>query len=379
LTSARSATAEEVAPPANEIELTLRALLARCADPYANHVAARIAVIEGDGIGHEVIPAALRIVAALGLGLEFHALDVGAERFLDTGDALPDDAFKRLATADAVLLGAIGDPRITDPAYTTQTLVRIRNDLDLYANVRPARLLDDRLSPLRDQQRGHTDMVVVRENTEGLYSALGGRFHVGTDQEIAVQEHVSTQHGVSRVIDYAFRIARRGVVMAHKRNAMPHAGALWHRCLAEAQAAHPGIPARDMAIDACALHMIGNPAEFDVIVTENCFGDILSDIAGALIGGVGMSPSANLNAETGRAMFEPVHGSAPDIAGTGKANPVAAVLTCALMLRHLGYPDEAAAVESATESAVHARDCTPDAGGCLSTAEAAVAIIRRLP
>jgi 3-isopropylmalate dehydrogenase len=341
-------------------------------------VAARIAVIEGDGIGHEVIPAALGIVAALGLGLDFETLDVGAERFLDTGDALPDDTFKRLTTADAVLLGAIGDPRITDPAYTAQTLARIRGDLDLYANVRPARLLDDRLSPLRDPQRRSADMIVVRENTEGLYSSLGGRFRPGTEQEIAIQEHISTHHGVSRVIDYAFRIARRNVVMACKRNAMPHAGALWHRCLAEAQAAHPAIPARDMAIDACALHMIVNSAEFDVIVTENCFGDILSDIAGALIGGVGMSPSANLNPETGRAMFEPVHGSAPDIAGTGQANPVAATLTCALMLRHLGYPSEAAAIESATESAVRARECTPDAGGTLTTHEAAAAITRRL-
>lgn len=344
---------------------------------YPNHVAAQIAVIEGDGIGQEVIPAALRVLGALGAGLEFAPLDVSAQRFLATGDAFPAGGFGELLAADAILLGAIGDPRVADPGYTAQTLIRIRSELDLYANVRPARLLAGRLSPLRDEPA--VDLLVVRENTEGLYAGLGGRLRPGTAAEIATQEHVSTYHGVARVIAHAFRAARREVVMADKPNAMPHAGALWHRCWREAQSAHPGVAARHLAIDACALHLIRDPAAFDVIVTENCFGDILSDLAGGLAGGLGLAPSANLNPETGRGMFEPVHGSAPDIAGTGLANPAAAILTGALLLRHLGLAAEAAAVEAAVAGAVRARECTPDAGGTLSTSEAAAAVARRLP
>ena len=341
-------------------------------------MAAQIVVIEGDGIGREVIPAAIGVIRQLELGLEFQPVNVGAERFLQTGEALGEDDFARIEAADAVLLGAIGDPRIADPRYVWQTLGRICRELDLYANVRPARLLSGRLNPLRDPGPRAADIVVVRENTEGLYSRMGGRFKPGTPEEMAIQEHVSTFHGVTRILDYAFSAARSSVVLADKWQAMPHAGALWQRCWRDARNAHPDVPARHMAIDACALHMIAEPWQFDVIVTENCFGDILSDIAGGLIGGVGLAPSANINAVTGRAMFEPVHGSAPDIAGTGTANPVAAILAGALMLRHLGFAREAAAVEAATVAAVEAGECTADAGGSLSTREAAVAIARRL-
>jgi len=341
-------------------------------------VAAQIVVIEGDGIGREVIPAAIGVIRQLGLGLEFQPVNVGAERFLRTGEALHEDDFAQIEAADAILLGAIGDPRIADPRYVWQTLGRIRRELDLYANVRPARLLSGRLTPLRDPGPRAADIIVVRENTEGLYSRMGGRFKPGTAEEMAIQEHVSTFHGVTRILDYAFSAARSGVVLADKWQAMPHAGALWQRCWRDARDAHPDIPARHMAIDACALHMIAEPWQFDVIVTENCFGDILSDIAGGLVGGVGLAPSANINAVTGRAMFEPVHGSAPDIAGTGTANPVAAILAGALMLRHLGFAREGAAVEAAATAAVEAGECTADAGGSLSTREAAVAIARRL-
>ena len=341
-------------------------------------MAAQIVVIEGDGIGREVIPAAIGVIRQLELGLEFQPVNVGAERFLQTGEALGEDDFARIEAADAVLLGAIGDPRIADPRYVWQTLGRICRELDLYANVRPARLLSGRLNPLRDPGPRAADIVVVRENTEGLYSRMGGRFKPGTPEEVAVQEHISTFHGVTRILDYAFSAARSCIVLADKWQAMPHAGALWQRCWRDARAAHPDTPARHMAIDACALHMISEPWQFDVIVTENCFGDILSDIAGGLIGGVGLAPSANINPVTGRAMFEPVHGSAPDIAGTGTANPVAAILAGALMLRHLGFAREAAAVEAATVAAVEAGECTADAGGSLSTREAAVAIARRL-
>jgi 3-isopropylmalate dehydrogenase len=341
-------------------------------------VSARVVVIEGDGIGREVIPAAIGVIRRLELSLEFMPLNVGAERYLQSGEAFTDDDFAQLETADAILLGAIGDPRITDTRYSWQTLGRIRRELDLYANVRPARLLGGQLSPLRDPGPRPADIIIIRENTEGLYSRMGGRFKPGTPEEMAIQEHVSTFHGVTRILDYAFAAARSCVVLADKWQAMPHAGALWQRCWRDARAAHPDMPARHMAIDACALHMISDPWQFDVIVTENCFGDILSDIAGGLIGGVGLAPSANINATTGRAMFEPVHGSAPDIAGTGTANPAAAILSGALMLRHLGFAAEAAAVEAAVADAIGAGECTADAGGSLSTREAAAAIARRL-
>lgn len=337
-----------------------------------------IGVIAGDGIGGEVVPAALAVLGRTGLDLAIQHFDVGADRFLRTGTAISDEEMAELAEVDAILLGAIGDPRISDPGYTAGTLARLRGGFDLYANVRPARLLDDRLSPLRDPQRRRADVIVVRENTEGLYTTLGGRFKEGTDEETALQEHLNTHRGVSRVIEHAFRLARREVVMASKWNAMPHAGALWLRCWQDARARHPEIPSRHLAVDACALHLVLNPAEFDVVVTENCFGDILSDVAAAVVGGLGVVPSASVNAETGRALFEPVHGSAPDIAGRGVANPVAAILSCALMIRHLGFDAEAAAVEWAVGEAVRAGECTPDIGGDLSTAEAAAAVARRL-
>ena len=346
-------------------------------------MAAQIVVIEGDGIGREVIPAAIGVIRRLELGLEFQPLNVGAERYLQTGEALPEDDFAQLETADAILLGAIGDPRITDSHYVWQTLGRIRRELDLYANVRPARLLCHRLSPLLDPGPRAADIIVVRENTAGLCGRMGGRFKPGTPEEMAIQEHVSTFHGVTIILDYAFSAARSCVVLADKWQAMPHAGALWQRCWRDARAAHPDTPARHMAIDACALHMISDPWQFDVVVTENCLGDILSDIAGGLIGGVGLAPSANINAVTGRAMFEPVHGSAPDIAGTGTANPAAAILAGALMLRHLGFDAEGDLVEEAVRLQVvdgaHTPDLVPALGGsAASTEEVAAQLLERL-
>jgi len=341
-------------------------------------VPARVVVIEGDGIGREVIPAAVEVIRRLGLGLEFHPLNVGAERYLKTGEALPEDDFAQIEAADAILLGAIGDPRITDPRYSWQTLGRISRELDLYANVRPARLLCHRLSPLRDPGPRAADIIVVRENTAGLCGRMGGRFKPGTPEEMAIQEHVNTFRDITRILDYAFSTARSSVVLADKWQATPHAGALWQRCWRDARAAHPDTPARHMAIDACARHMISGPWQFDVVVTGNCPGDVLSDIAGGLTGGAGLAPSANINATTGRAMFGPAHGSAPGIAGTGTANPAAAILAGALMLRHLGFAAEAGAVESAVAGAMQAGECTADAGGSLSTREAAVAIAQRL-
>ena len=338
----------------------------------------KVSVIEGDGIGHEVIPAAVAVLSSLSLGLEFEHFDAGAERYLATGEALPQPMYDQVVQADAVLLGAIGDPRIKDSGYSTQVLMRLRTGLDLYANVRPALLLDDRLSPLRDPSRRHLDVIVLRENTEGLYSGQGSTFNAGSEREVAIQDHYNTHLGVSRVIEYAFTIARREVAMADKWNAMPHAGALWQRRFWAIAAAHPQVPARHLMIDAAALHLLQDPSQFDVIVTENAFGDILSDLCGGLAGGLGVAPSANLNPTTGKGMFEPVHGSAPDIAGRGIANPLAAILTGALMLDHLGFKREAGAVRAAVAATVREGECTRDLGGNLSTSEVRDAVIRRL-
>ncbi|HEX6548056.1 MAG TPA: isocitrate/isopropylmalate dehydrogenase family protein [Candidatus Dormibacteraeota bacterium] len=337
-----------------------------------------VSVIPGDGIGREVIPEAVRVLEALQLGLEFETCDAGAERFLASGQAMPQEMYDQVVAADAILLGAIGDPRIEDPAYSAQVLRRLRNGLDLYANVRPARLLDDRLSPLKDAERRAIDVIVVRENTEGLYSGQGSTFHRGSEREVAIQDHYNSYTGVSRVIEYAFGIARREVAMADKWNAMPHAGGLWQRCFREAAARHPEVRARHLMIDACALHLIHNPSSFDVLVTENCFGDILSDICASLAGGLGVAPSANVNPSTSKGVFEPVHGSAPDIAGQGVANPAAAILTAALLVQHLGFAEAAERVREAVGAAIRACECTRDMGGSLSTSEAGAAIIRRL-
>ena len=347
--------------------------------PEAAHRTRRhIAVIEGDGIGHEVVPAAVRLLETLSLGLEFERFDVGAERFLATGAAMPDEVYEQVTAADAVLLGAIGDPRITAPGYSSQVLMRLRRGLDLFANVRPAQLFHERLSPLKNLDRRQVDLVVLRENTEGLYSGRGSRVDAGTEREVAIQEQYNTYAGVTRVIEYAFRIARTEVCMCDKWNAMPHAGALWQERFWTIAKRYPNVRARHLMIDAAALHLVQDPSHFDVIVTENCFGDILSDLAAALAGGLGVAPSANLNPNTLKGVFEPVHGSAPDIAGRGVANPVATILTAGLALDHLGFDAEAKAVRNACREAIRARDCTRDLGGSLNTVEATDAIIRRL-
>ena len=256
--------------------------------------------------------------------------------------------------------------------------MRLRRGLDLFANVRPAQLFHERLSPLKDLDRRQVDLVVLRENTEGLYSGQGSRFDAGTEREVAIQDHYNTYEGVTRVIEYAFRIARTEVCMCDKWNAMPHAGALWQERFWTIAKLHPNVRARHLMIDAAALHLVQDPSHFDVIVTENCFGDILSDLAAALAGGLGVAPSANLNPATRKGVFEPVHGSAPDIAGRGVANPVATILTAALALAHLGFEAESKAVREACREAVRARECTRDLGGSLNTVEATDAIIRRL-
>jgi 3-isopropylmalate dehydrogenase len=257
-------------------------------------------------------------------------------------------------------------------------LLRLRFELDLYVNLRPAKLYDDRLSPLRREERRGIDLLIVRENTEGLYVGMGGRFKKGTDQEVAIQEDLNTHLGVTRIIDYAFGVAKREVVMVDKSNAMTHAGALWQERWKAVAVQHPGVKTRHLYVDAAAMQLVRDPTQFDVIVTGNLFGDILSDLTAELIGGMGVAPSGNINPETKRGLFEPVHGTAPDIAGKGVVNPIGAILSASMMVRHLGQTDMANAIEGAVESAIRAGDCTRDLGGNLGTREVGDAVAKRL-
>jgi len=257
-------------------------------------------------------------------------------------------------------------------------LLRLRFELDLYVNLRPAKLYDDRLSPLRKQERRKVDLLIVRENTEGLYVGMGGRFKKGTDDEVAIQEDVNTHLGVTRIIDYAFKVAKREVVMVDKSNAMTYAGGLWQDCWKAVAPKYLDIKTRHLYVDAAAMQLVRDPTQFEVIVTGNLFGDILSDLTAELIGGMGVAPSGNINPETRRGLFEPVHGTAPDIAGKGIVNPVGAILSASMMVRHLGQSEMASAIEGAVESALRAGECTRDLGGGLSTSEVGDAVAKRL-
>jgi 3-isopropylmalate dehydrogenase len=340
----------------------------------------RVAVIAGDGIGSDVIAEAVKVLEALG-GLELERLPWSADYYLQTGITVPPGGYDTLRSFDAILVGALGDPRVPGNQHARDILLGTRFELDLYVNYRPVRLLDDRLSPLRNRTRKDVNFVVFRENTEGMYVGIGGRFKPGTADEIAVQEEVNTYKGVHRIVRHAFEYARanglKKVCMADKSNAMMHGHALWQRVFAELRAAYPDVEATHMFIDALAMFMVQNPGQFEVIVTNNLFGDIITDIGGALQGGLGMAASGNLH--PGRtSMFEPVHGSAPPLAGKNVANPIGAILSAALMLDTLGRKDDAARIERAVEGAVHAGDVTQDVGGSLGTRQAGDAIVKRL-
>jgi 3-isopropylmalate dehydrogenase len=337
-----------------------------------------IAVLPCDGAGKEVVPEAIKVLRAAGADYEFQEFDVNADQFLRTGEPIPDATWKELEKADAILFGAVGDPRVNDATYLAGVLLRLRFELDLYVNLRPAKLYDDRLSPLRHQDRRKIDLLIVRENTEGLYVGMGGRFKKGTENEVAIQEDLNTHHGVSRIIEYAFGVAQREVVMVDKSNAMTYAGALWQERWKAVAARHREIKTRHLYVDAAAMQLVRDPTQFDVIVTGNLFGDILSDLTAELIGGMGIAPSGNVNPETGRGLFEPVHGTAPDIAGKGVVNPIGAILSASMMVRHLGNTEMANAIEGAVESAIRAGDSTRDLGGLLSTREVGDAVARRL-
>jgi len=339
----------------------------------------RVAVIPGDGIGKEVVPQAVKVIEAAGVGLDLAYFDWGADRYLADGTTVTPDGFEKLGRDfDAILLGAFGDPRVPTNIHAKQILLGMRFGMDLYANIRPVRLLDSLLCPLKGIEPKDMDFVVIRENTEGVYVDCGGVFRQGTRDEIAIQEDINTRKGVERIIRYAFEYcahncrvdgcSRSRVLMCDKSNAMSYAGALWQRVYKEVSAEYPTIQSEHMYVDALAMQMVRDPRQFDVIVTNNMFGDILSDLAAALQGGLGMAPSGNLHPGK-TSMFEPVHGSAPPLAGKNLANPMGAILSAALMLEYLGFSAAARRIEAAVLKAVRERKTTEDLGGRLGTRE----------
>jgi len=346
----------------------------------------RIAIVAGDGIGVDVTKEAVKVLEAVdrrrSLDLQLTSFPWSADHYLATGETVPPGAFDRLARDfDAVFMGAFGDPRVPDMKHAAEILLGARFQLDLYVNFRPVRCLADRLCPLRGYAAKDVDFVVFRENTEGAYVGSGGNFKKGTPDEVAVQEDLSTRKGVERILRAAFEHARtrprKRLVMSDKSNAMRFVGDLWQRAFAEVAREFPDIASSHLYIDALCMQIVRDPRAFDVVVTNNMFGDIVTDLGAALQGGLGMAASGNIH--PGRlSMFEPVHGSAPKYAGTGKANPFGAILTIGLLLEHVGRPAEAAAIERAVQSCVEAERCTSDVGGTLSTAQAGDAVVERL-
>jgi len=342
----------------------------------------RIAVVPGDGIGKEVIPFAIGVLQASGAPLEFTIFDWGADRYLIDGTTVPPDGFVTLARDfDAIFVGALGDPRVPTNIHAKEILLGMRFQMDLYANVRPVKLLDASLCPLKNATPADINFTVIRENTEGVYSGMGGNFKFGTEDEVAMQEDINTRKGVERVIRYAFEYAcahgRKKVLMADKSNVMTYAGGLWQRVFKVVAAEFPDIATQHMYVDALCLQMVREPQSLDVIVTNNMFGDIITDLAAALQGGLGMAASGNIH--PGRtSMFEPVHGSAPPMASKNQANPMGAILTGAMMLAHLGLQGEAAKVEAAVLDAVREKMTTSDVGGTTGTRECAQWITKRV-
>jgi 3-isopropylmalate dehydrogenase len=345
----------------------------------------RFAMVPGDGIGVDVTREAVKVLEAVAepasLELDLVRFDFGADRYLETGETLPAEALDVFRSFDAVFMGAFGDPRVPDMKHATDILLGTRFKLDLFANVRPVRCLHDRLCPLRGYTAADVDFVVFRENTEGLYVGMGGIFKKGTSDEVAVQEDVNTRKGVERIIRHAFQYARAEgrtkVTMSDKSNALRYGHDLWLRVFQEVAAEYPEVESNHLYIDALAMQLIKDPGQFEVIVTCNMFGDIVTDLGAQLQGGLGMAASGNLH--PGRtSMFEPVHGSAPKYAGKELANPFGAILTAGMMLAHTGVPEAAAWIERAVRDCIEAGECTRDVGGRLGTAATGDAVVRRL-
>jgi 3-isopropylmalate dehydrogenase len=325
----------------------------------------KLAIIPGDGIGPEVVAEAEKVLDAVTAGSEIRFdrthFSLGAGRFLDTGDTLTDDDLAAIRAHDAILLGAVGgvpgDPRLKNANIERGLLLKLRFELDHYVNLRPSKTYPGFPTPLAEP--GDIDFVVVREGTEGPYVGNGGAIRRGTPHEVANETSVNTAFGVERVVRFAFALAerrRRRVTLVHKTNVLVHAGGMWQRIVEAVAAEHPGVAVDYLHVDAATIFLVTNPGRFDVIVTDNLFGDILTDLAGAVTGGIGLAASGNINPDgTAPSMFEPVHGSAPDIAGQEKADPTAAILSVALLLDHLGLAGEADRVTRAVEADIAER------------------------
>ncbi|MEW1961591.1 3-isopropylmalate dehydrogenase [Microbacterium sp. NPDC077644] len=342
----------------------------------------KLAVIPGDGIGPEVVAEAEKVLDAVtahsDVAFDKTRFSLGAARFLETGDTLTDEDLDAIKANDAIILGAVGgtpgDPALKAANIERGLLLRLRFTLDHYVNLRPSKLYPGAAGPLADP--GDIDFVVVREGTEGPYVGNGGAIRVGTPHEVANETSVNTAYGVERVVRYAFELAerrRQKLTLVHKTNVLVHAGGMWQRIVNEVAGEHPGVAVDYLHVDAATIFMVSNPSRFDVIVTDNLFGDILTDLAGAVTGGIGLAASGNINPDgTFPSMFEPVHGSAPDIAGQQKADPTAAILSVALLLDHLGLREESDRVTSAVEADIAERL------GSRTTTEVGDAIIARL-
>jgi 3-isopropylmalate dehydrogenase len=359
-------------PPQNEVSNTPPALPMR-----RGGKAARIAVIPGDGIGKEVTPESLKVLRALagasGRSMEFVEFDWGADKYLREGVSLPDGAVEMLRDEfDAILFGALGDPRVPSNQHAADILLGLRFKLDLYVNARPTELLHPQLTPLHSRTEKDIRFMTFRENTEGLYVGVGGFFKKGTADEVAVQEDVNSRKGVERIIRYAFEYAKskglKRVCMSDKSNAMTFAHDLWQRVFKQVRTEYPAIESRHLYIDTLAMELVRDPSQFDVIVTCNLFGDIISDLGAQLAGGLGLAPSGNIHPGQ-TSLFEPVHGSAPNIAGKGIANPLGSALASAMMLDFLGWHVESATLNDAVKAAVQANFVTPDLGSNRTTTE----------
>lgn len=346
----------------------------------------KIAVVPGDGIGTEVIDEGCKLLDALNasrdLGLELVRKDWGAERWLKDGVGIPEGGLEDLQdNYGAVYFGALGDPRIPDMAHGREILLGMRFGLDLYVNLRPTKVFDARLCPLKDKGPDDVDFVIFRENTEDLYVSMGGRFKKGTPEEVAIDESMNTRMGTERIIRAAFeytrKVGRKKVTLSDKSNAVRFGGALWQETFADVAKEFPEIETDHRFVDVMAMELVTKPEAFDVVVANNLFGDILSDIGAGLCGSLGLAASANMH--PGKiGLFEPVHGSAPDIAGQGKANPFAAFLTAAMLLDFVDATEEAKAINAAVLAALEAKEMTADLGGELSTTEAGEAVRKRV-
>lgn len=348
----------------------------------------RIAAIPGDGIGKEVLPVGQRVIDLVAqkhnFTVDWTEFDWSCKRYHETGRMMPEDGIEQMKAFDSIFLGAVGFPGVPDHVSLWGLLIPLRRELDQYANVRPVRLLKGINSPLAGRGADDIDMIIVRENVEGEYSEIGGRVYQGTENEAAIQESVLTRRGTDRIMDYAFNVAktrkRKHVSSATKSNGIIHTMPFWDERFAAAAERHPGIGTAQFHIDIMTANFVLHPDWFDVVVASNLFGDILSDLGPAVAGSIGIAPSANINPE-GKypSMFEPVHGSAPDIAGKGVANPVAAVWTAAMMLEHLGEAEAAAEIERAIETSLERSETkTRDLGGTADTSGSEAAILEAL-